>query len=67
MVKLVRSNLVDLPTKVSLNYLWCRGFMIGRFLLIQVVTGVILSFLYVADVDLRFSCVSEFTKDSVFT
>lgn len=67
MVSLVRSNVVDLPTKVSLRYLWCGGFLIRGFLVVQVVSGVILSLLYTADSGLRFSCVLSFTKDDLFT
>lgn len=66
MLRLVRSNLVDLPTKVSLRYYWCRGFMISFFLVIQFVSGIILSFLYVANSYLSFSCVCDFTQDSLF-
>lgn len=65
-VRVVRSNLVDLPTKVSLRYFWCSGFMISCFLVIQFISGVILSFIYVADASLRFSCVCDFTQDSLF-
>lgn len=66
MLRVVRSNLVDLPTNVSLSYYWCSGFMISSFLLVQLVSGIILSFLYVADAGLRFSCVCDFTNDSLF-
>nr|YP_009689304.1 cytochrome b [Postharmostomum commutatum]QEL51320.1 cytochrome b [Postharmostomum commutatum] len=67
MIGLMRKNLVDLPTNFSLNYWWCSGFMIGSFLMLQIGTGIILSFLYVADVNLSFMCVTEFTNDSVFS
>lgn len=66
MLKVVRSNIVDLPTKVSLRYFWCNGFMISSFLIIQFISGVILSFLYVADSSLSFACVCDFTQDSLF-
>nr|YP_009692010.1 cytochrome b [Rhinebothrium reydai]QEG77658.1 cytochrome b [Rhinebothrium reydai] len=67
MVNIVRSNLVDLPTNYSLNYYWCSGFMISAFMVFQIVTGVILSFMYVADVDLSFQCVMDLSNDSFFT
>lgn len=66
MVSIVRKNIVDLPTNMSLSYLWCGGFMISCFLVIQVVSGVILSFLYVADSFMRFPCVLEFTNERLF-
>lgn len=67
MISLIRGNVVDLPTNYSLRYYWCRGFMISIFMVIQVVTGVVLSLLYVADSELRFRCVMDLTNDSFFT
>nr|UFQ89126.1 cytochrome b [Rhinebothrium fulbrighti] len=67
MISVVRSNLVDLPTNYSLNYYWCSGFMVSAFMVFQVVTGIILSLLYVADVQLSFHCVMDLTNDSFFT
>nr|YP_010947749.1 cytochrome b [Azygia robusta]WMH04196.1 cytochrome b [Azygia robusta]WMH04208.1 cytochrome b [Azygia robusta] len=66
MIGLVRGNVVDLPTNVALSYFWCGGFMISVFLVLQFVSGVILSFLYVADVGLSFGCVCDFTQDSFY-
>lgn len=66
MLMLVRKNVIDLPTKVSLRYFWCGGFMIRFFLVVQVLSGVILSFLYVADSSLRFGCVLDFTREGLF-
>nr|YP_009240943.1 cytochrome b [Brachycladium goliath]ALN38356.1 cytochrome b [Brachycladium goliath] len=66
MVSVVRQNVVDLPTNFSLSYLWCGGFMISSFLVIQVVSGVILSLLYVADSGMSFACVLDFTAESLF-
>nr|ALD62339.1 cytochrome b [Echinostoma hortense] len=66
MIFLIRSNVVNLPTNVSLNYLWCGGFMISFFLILQVVSGVILSLLYVADSCLSFGCVLSFTSEGLF-
>lgn len=64
---LVRGKLIDLPTNASWRYYWCRGFMIVGFLALQIVSGIILSLLYVADVNLRFPCVMEITKDRMFS
>ena len=66
MVSLVRSNVVDLPTNLSLRYFWCRGFMISAFLILQVVSGIVLSLLYVADSDMSFGCVLSLKDESLF-
>lgn len=67
MINILRRKLVDLPTNYSLSYYWCSGFMISAFMIFQILTGVILSFLYVADSNLRFQCVMDLTNDSFFT
>nr|AWK02429.1 cytochrome b [Acanthoparyphium sp. WAK-2018] len=66
MLSVVRGNVVDLPTNISLSYFWCGGFMISAFLVVQIVSGIILSFLYVADSNLSFGCVVDFTSESLF-
>lgn len=66
MIYLFRRNFIDLPIKYSLNYYWCRGFIISVFMLIQIVRGIILSFVYVADSFTRFSVVMKFYKDSLY-
>nr|BBB87234.1 cytochrome b [Moniezia sp. MN-2015] len=67
MINIIRRNLIDLPTSYSLNYYWCSGSMISIFMGLQVVTGVVLSFLYVADVCVSFSTVMGFSNDSFYT
>lgn len=66
MINMLRRNLIDLPTNYSLNYYWCSGFMISAFMVTQIVTGVILSFLYVADATIRFYTVMSASKDSFY-
>nr|AAN15171.1 cytochrome b [Paragonimus westermani] len=66
MLSVLRYNVVDLPTNLSLNYFWCGGFMISGFLALQLVSGVVLSLLYVADSEMSFGCVLDFTNESLF-
>ena len=66
MISVFRRNLIDLPTCYSLKYYWCSGFMLSMFMVIQVLTGVLLSFLYVVDYISRFFIVMGFSKDSFF-
>uniref|UniRef100_A0AAU7YQL5 Cytochrome b n=1 Tax=Scaphanocephalus sp. TaxID=3050632 RepID=A0AAU7YQL5_9TREM len=66
MLSVVRGNIVDLPTNLSLSYFWCGGFMISMFLVIQIVSGIILSLLYVADSNLSFGCVLDFINEGLF-
>lgn len=41
--------------------------MIRAFLVIQVVSGIILSFLYVPEASFRFFCVADFIKEDLLT
>lgn len=66
MLSVLRYKVVDLPTNLSLKYFWCGGFMISGFLALQLVSGVVLSLLYVADSEMRFGCVLDFTKERLF-
>nr|YP_010286161.1 cytochrome b [Mosgovoyia sp. SQ20]UKS07999.1 cytochrome b [Mosgovoyia sp. SQ20] len=67
MLEVIRRNLIDLPTNYSLSYYWCSGFMISIFMVLQILTGVVLSFLYVADSLVSFSVVMGLTNDSFYT
>lgn len=66
MISLIRGKVIDLPTSLSLKYYWCSGFMIRRFLIIQIVSGVVLSCMYVAKVSLSFARVVSFIVDDFF-
>lgn len=66
MLALVRLNVLDLPVNISLSYLWCSGFMISGFMVLQIVSGVVLSFLYVSGSRVRFACVMGFTREDLF-
>nr|BBB87210.1 cytochrome b [Moniezia benedeni] len=66
MISVIRRNLVDLPINYSLSYYWCSGSMISIFMILQVVTGVVLSFLYVADSCVGFSVVMGLSNDSFY-
>nr|YP_009316241.1 cytochrome b [Anoplocephala magna]AMR73957.1 cytochrome b [Anoplocephala magna] len=66
MINIIRRNLIDLPTNYSLSYYWCSGFMISAFMVLQILTGVILSFLYVADSLVSFSVVMSISDESMY-
>nr|AEF15924.1 cytochrome b [Taenia hydatigena] len=67
MISLFRRNLIDLPINYSLNYYWSNGFVLSVFILLQIVTGVVLSFLYVSDYLSSFFTVMSLSNDSFFT
>nr|ANH79412.1 cytochrome b [Echinococcus granulosus] len=67
MIVLFRRNLIDLPINYSLNYYWSSGFVLSVFIILQIVTGVLLSFVYVADFMCSFFMVMNLSNDSFFT
>nr|AKC58416.1 cytochrome b [Eurytrema pancreaticum] len=67
MLSLIRSNVFDLPTNISLSYWWCSGFMISGFMVLQIISGMVLSFLYVCGSELSFACVMSLTNECLYT
>nr|YP_007891019.1 cytochrome b [Echinococcus felidis]ABU46384.1 cytochrome b [Echinococcus felidis]BAN15703.1 cytochrome b [Echinococcus felidis] len=67
MIVLFRRNLIDLPINYSLNYYWSSGFVLSMFMVLQIITGVLLSFVYVADFMCSFFMVMNLSNDSFFT
>jgi len=65
MLRIAKNKVYDLPTNRGLNYYWCRGFVLSGTIIIQIVTGMILSLLYVADQNLRFGVVMGFRKEEI--
>nr|UKQ56140.1 cytochrome b [Gyrodactylus sp. FZ-2021] len=65
MISLLKNNVYDLPTNSGLNYYWCSGFVLSGIIVLQLITGIILSLLYVADQNLSFSCVMGFSNEDL--
>nr|YP_009054571.1 cytochrome b [Paragyrodactylus variegatus]AIK25759.1 cytochrome b [Paragyrodactylus variegatus] len=65
MFSLLKNNVYDLPTNSGLNYYWCSGFVLSGTIVIQIITGVLLSLLYVADQNLSFACVMGFSNEDL--
>nr|YP_009407691.1 cytochrome b [Caryophyllaeus brachycollis]AMA34312.1 cytochrome b [Caryophyllaeus brachycollis] len=66
MVKSLRRNVTDIPISYSLGYSWCSGSVLSAVIGLQVLTGVILSFVYVALPNDAFFYVLGNTIDSFF-
>nr|YP_007890971.1 cytochrome b [Taenia laticollis]BAN15631.1 cytochrome b [Taenia laticollis] len=67
MTVLFRRNLIDLPISFSLNYYWSNGFVLSVFMVLQILTGVLLSLVYISDCSLSFFIVLNLSNDSFFT
>lgn len=66
MLAKLRRKFIDLPISFSLNYYWCSGFILSSLIFLQTITGIILSFVYVATPTAAFSWVLGERIDSFF-
>lgn len=63
LVKIVSGSLVDLPSPRRLRYLWNYGSLLGIFIIIQILSGLLLSFHFRGDVILSFDRVIHIMRD----
>jgi ubiquinol-cytochrome c reductase cytochrome b subunit len=59
----LKHSAVDYPTPKNLNYWWNFGSLAGFFLLVQIITGVILSMHYTAHVDYAFDSIEHIMRN----
>nr|ATF28616.1 cytochrome b [Norvellina sp. EMHAU-15062816] len=60
---IVNNSLVDLPAPINLSAWWNFGSILGMCLAIQLITGILLSMHYTANIDTAFNSVSHITRD----
>lgn len=63
MVRIISRSLVDLPSPRRLRYLWNYGSLLGIFLIVQIVSGLFLSFHFRGDIILSFDSVVHIIRD----
>ena len=61
--KNVYDHLIKYPTPINLNYMWNFGFMAGIFLMVQIISGIFLTFFYTPHIDLAFFSVERIMRD----
>lgn len=59
----IEKTLIDLPTPSSISYIWNWGSMIGINLIIQILTGILLSSHYNPRINLAFERISHITRE----
>jgi quinol-cytochrome oxidoreductase complex cytochrome b subunit len=59
----VDSHLIHYPTPITLTYAWSFGSLAGICLVIQIISGILLSLHYTANIDLAFSSVEYIMRD----
>lgn len=59
----IADHLLSLPTPTSISFLWNLGFIIGITLIVQVVTGLLLSINYIPQTRIAFESVIHIIRD----
>ncbi len=63
---IIKSELVEYPTPMNLNYFWGFGSLAGLFLVLQIITGILLAMQYTPHADLAFDSVERVMRDINF-
>nr|YP_010272392.1 cytochrome b [Phlogothamnus polymaculatus]UKE80389.1 cytochrome b [Phlogothamnus polymaculatus] len=63
MISIINNALIDLPAPINLSTWWNFGSILGVCLTIQLITGILLSMHYTANVEMAFNSVSHITRD----
>lgn len=63
LTKHINNIIVDLPTPINITLWWNFGRILGLILLLQILTGLLLSIHYTANIDLAFSSLRHIIRD----
>lgn len=66
LINIIRNSLVDLPSPSSLRYFWNFGSLLGIFLIVQILSGLFLSFHFRGNVFLSFDSIIHIMRDVNF-
>nr|YP_009520508.1 cytochrome b [Macrosteles quadrimaculatus]AWX90831.1 cytochrome b [Macrosteles quadrimaculatus] len=62
-MSIINNSLIDLPAPINLSTMWNFGSILGLCLTIQLMTGVLLSMHYTANIDIAFNSISHIMRD----
>nr|WRQ18443.1 cytochrome b [Bothrogonia sp. 1 XLX-2024a] len=62
-LKIINNSLIDLPAPMNLSAWWNFGSILGLCLMIQVISGLLLSMHYTSNVEMAFNSVNHITRD----
>nr|ATF28667.1 cytochrome b [Typhlocyba sp. EMHAU-15062510] len=63
LLKIVNYAIIDLPAPINLSAWWNFGVLLGMCLVMQILSGIMLSMHYTADVEMAFNTVNHITRD----
>jgi ubiquinol-cytochrome c reductase cytochrome b subunit len=63
LIKIIKRSLIDLPSPKSISFLWNIGFLLGITLILQILTGLLISIHYTAETSSAFRSVIHIIRD----
>nr|UFK32256.1 cytochrome b [Eurhadina dongwolensis] len=63
LIKIINYSIFDLPAPINLSSWWNFGVLLGMCLVIQIISGILLSMHYTADIKMAFDTISHITRD----
>lgn len=63
LVRIVEDSLLKVPTPLAISFLWNLGFLLGITLILQVITGLVLSINFIASTEIAFESVIHIIRD----
>nr|YP_010363536.1 cytochrome b [Atkinsoniella uniguttata]UNZ12637.1 cytochrome b [Atkinsoniella uniguttata] len=63
LLKIVNNSLIDLPAPMNLSAWWNFGSLLGMCLMIQLMSGILLSMHYTSNVEMAFNSVNHITRN----
>nr|YP_010944875.1 cytochrome b [Japanagallia turriformis]WMC21087.1 cytochrome b [Japanagallia turriformis] len=62
-MKIINNSLIDLPAPINLSTLWNFGSLLGLCLMIQLLSGIMLSMHYTSNIEMAFNSISHISRN----
>nr|ANH54443.1 cytochrome b [Cycloneda sanguinea] len=66
LMKIINNSLIDLPTPSNISYFWNFGSLLGLCLMIQIITGLLLTMHYCPNIEIAYNSISHICRDVNF-
>nr|YP_010614342.1 cytochrome b [Dalbulus maidis]WAS32276.1 cytochrome b [Dalbulus maidis] len=63
MISIINKSLIDLPAPINLSTMWNFGSILGLCLTIQLISGILISMHYTANIEMAFNSVNHIMRD----
>nr|QKN98971.1 cytochrome b [Mileewa margheritae] len=63
LIKIMNYSIIDLPAPINLSLWWNFGVILGTCLILQMISGILLSMHYTANIEMAFNSISHISRD----